>query len=244
MKFNRIAVFTDNPNILGRFIEVINAKKIDKNAISYYCSIYSNVTDFKRIEINIKQKDIKKKYKFFSSNFDLIISLHCKQIFPPDLVNKVKCINIHPGYNPINRGWYPQVFAILENINTGATIHEMDQMLDHGKIIARKKVEKYNWDTSLSLYNRIVDAEFFLLNEYIENILNNNYSTLEPEDEGKIYLKNDFNELLEIDLNKTGTFKFFIDYLRALSHGDFKNAYFMDSDGKRIYVKILLEPEK
>ena len=41
------------------------------------------------------------------------ISAHCKQIFPAKLVENVRCYNIHPGYNPYNRGWFPQVFSII-----------------------------------------------------------------------------------------------------------------------------------
>ena len=37
-------------------------------------------------------------------SYQLVISVHCKQIFPKRLVENVLCINLHPGYNPFNRG--------------------------------------------------------------------------------------------------------------------------------------------
>ena len=178
------------------------------------------------------------------NNYDLIISIHCKQIFPSKIINNIKCINIHPGYNPINRGWYPQVFAIHENLSIGATIHEMDNQLDNGNIIARAFVEKEITDTSETLYNKIVKKEIELLNMSLESIIDNTYQSFKPEHEGEIYLKKDFRDLCELNLNEKSTTIQFINRLRALTHGEFKNAFFIDpSTGKKIYVSINLSSE-
>jgi dTDP-4-amino-4,6-dideoxyglucose formyltransferase len=193
--------------------------------------------DFRNKEKSII--DVKKQVEFIIDNYELVISVHCFQFFPKKLVDSVRCINIHPGYNPINRGWYPQVFAIINDLPIGATIHEMDEKLDNGKIIAREFVEKHTWDTSLTLYNRVLDMEIQLFDKYFNGILDNKYESIEPENEGNIFLKSDFNELIELDLNKEGTFKDFYDTIRALSHGDYKNASFIDKkSGKQIYIKL------
>ncbi len=39
----------------------------------------------------------------------------------------------------------------------------MDEYLDHGKILFQEKVNMYDWDTSLSSYNRIQNKEIELL---------------------------------------------------------------------------------
>jgi methionyl-tRNA formyltransferase len=188
--------------------------------------------------------DIKKDIQFIINNFDLIISVHCLQYFPIELIQKIRCINIHPGYNPINRGWYPQVFAILNDLPIGATIHEIDEKLDHGKIIARKYVEKYMWDTSLSLYERILEAELYLFDNHFSQIIDNTYNAIEPENEGNLFLKKDFKALCEIDLKEKGQFLDFYNKLRALSHGEYNNAYIIDkSTGKKIFIKITITHE-
>jgi methionyl-tRNA formyltransferase len=188
--------------------------------------------------------NVKSETPFILSNFDLLISAHCLQIFPEKLVNNMRCINIHPGYNPINRGWYPQVFSLVYDLPIGATIHEIDDELDHGKIIARKFVEKNVWDTSFSLYQKILTAEIELLDEYFDQIIDGTYSLTEPENEGNIYSKKDFNELCSIDLSEKGTLNDFYNRLRALSHGDYKNAYFIDRvSGKKIFIKIEISYE-
>jgi methionyl-tRNA formyltransferase len=177
-------------------------------------------------------------------NFDLIFSIHCKQLFPKKLLEQRLCINLHPGFNPINRGWYPQVFAIEHDRIVGATLHEIDEFLDHGKIIERIEVPRYLWDTSLSLYNRILDAEVALFKRNIKNIIENNYSSYLPESEGFIYYKTDFASLCEINLNEQVDFRSAINRLRALTHGSFKNAWFRDeSTGKKVYISISLTPE-
>jgi dTDP-4-amino-4,6-dideoxyglucose formyltransferase len=178
-------------------------------------------------------------------NYDLVFSMHCKQLFPAQLVNTVKCINVHPGYNPYNRGWYPQVFAIIHNLPTGATIHEMDEALDHGPIIDRALVEQTAYDDSLSLYNKILAMEISLLQKRLADIIYQRYETMAPGEEGQLFLKKDFNELLPFDLDSTMTGKMFINRLRALSHGDHKNAWFIDAaTGKKIFIKLSLQPDE
>ena len=75
-------------------------------------------------------------------------------------------------------------------------------------------------------------------------ILNDEYKITLPEEEGNLYLKRDFNNLLELDLKERVSIGDFIDKLRALTHGDFNNAYFFDPEsGKKIFVGIKLKPE-
>jgi dTDP-4-amino-4,6-dideoxyglucose formyltransferase len=238
----KIAVFSDNPRMASIFKSIINRKGIEV-ATYFYCSIFSRESDF--IDMSVEKLDIKKNYTFLIQEFDLIISMHCKQIFPKELVENVRCINIHPGYNPTNRGWYSQVFSIIHSIETGATIHEMDAEVDHGAIIARKKVPTHSWDTSLSLYNKIVEAELELIENNIVAVIENSYSITIPENEGNTYWKRDFNTLCELDLDKKATYKEVINHLRAVTHGEFNNAYFIDKEtNKKVFVKIILEQEK
>jgi methionyl-tRNA formyltransferase len=188
--------------------------------------------------------DVKKSINEIIQKYSLVISIHCFQFFPKELVNQIRCINIHPGYNPINRGWYPQVFAIVNKLPIGATIHEMDDKLDNGPIIARKFVENYLWDTSYSIYKRVLDAEIELLEENFDSIISSTYKLIQPENSGNMFKKVDFENLCKFDLNEFGTFSSFYDKLRALSHGDYKNGYFIDElTKKKIYVKLEIELE-
>ena len=177
--------------------------------------------------------------------YDLVFSIHCKQIFPKKLINSLKCMNVHPGYIPLNRGWYPQVFSIIYDLPIGATIHEIDEDLDHGNIIDRELVEKEIIDTSFTLYNKVIQKEKSLLKKNLFSIISNSYTTIKPENEGHLYLRADFNKLCEIDLNQSTTAKDIINKLRALTHDEFKNAFFIDpKTGKKVFISINLEYEK
>lgn len=246
--FKKVLIISDNLHLCREFYAIIQRKEINTTVFTFSTSPFTNkesftISDKVNVEVyNLKeQKDVDS----IIAKYDLVFSIHCKQIFPPDLVTKVKCINVHPGYNPINRGWYPQVFAIINDYEIGATIHEIDTELDNGHIIARAFVEKEVYDTSETLYNKVIDKEIELLEEHLDSILANDYTAFEPESESNLFLKKDYNQLLEIDLNEETTFGKVIDRLRALTHGSYNNAYFIDSKtGKKIYVGIQLKPQQ
>lgn len=243
MFYNKIAVINDNPIMLGHLLEILGEQKISLDNFYFFCSPQTQTENYRDLQISIETINLKTDYQeLINTDFDLLISMHCKQIFPSQLIHKIKSINVHPGYNPINRGWYPQVFAIINKLDLGATIHEIDEFVDHGGIIDREKVSQHSWDTSYTLYNRVVGAEIRLLRKNISNILNNTYSVTPPENGGNYYSIKDFREICEINLQEKGDFKSFIDRLRALSHGDFKNAWFIDDEsGKKVYVSIKLD---
>lgn len=240
----KILVLTDNDILLSRFVDLIDTKKIKEklNCEFYYFYSFNNkIFKTKYEKTNwFKPIKIKDSVDYLCKNYNIIFSLHCKQIFPEKLVNSVKCINVHPGLNPYNRGWFPQVFSIINGLPCGATIHEIDEKLDHGPVICQKKVDVEMHDTSFTLYNKIIDAEIFLLENNIENIIQKKYETIIMQ-EGNINLKKDFDDLCEINLEEIDTFKNHINKLRSLTHGDYSNAYFKDENGNKIYLKLHIE---
>ena len=50
----------------------------------------------------------------------------------------------------------------------------------------------------------------------------------------------DFRKLCHLDLDNLATLREHIDLLRALSHGKFRNGYFIDERGQKIFIKIEL----
>jgi len=240
--FRRLLVISDNVHMCSNFNLAFDNLNLKEVAVNYAISPQSNKTDFEKefqkevLVINLKNAN---EVIQIINSYDLIFSIHCKQLFPKDLVNSVKCINVHPGFNPTNRGWYPQVFSIIYDLPIGATIHEIDEYLDHGDIIDRTLVEKNIIDNSETLYAKILTKEIELINKNLLSIIHNNYSTIVPENKGNLYLKSDFNKLCLIDLNEKVNVGEFINRLRALSHGDHKNAFFIDKkSGKKVYIKI------
>lgn len=187
--------------------------------------------------------DLKSDHKNLISDFDLGFSCHCKQIFPKDLVERLACFNFHPGLNPYNRGWFPQVFSIINGLPVGATVHRMDSQIDHGAIVAQKKVKIYEADTSKEVYDRILEAEFHLFDQWIEKILTDDYEEISVNEEGNYNSISDFKAVCQIDLDQEVTFREAIDYLRAMTYEGYDNAYFYDSEGRKIYLSISLKRE-
>lgn len=239
-----ILVITDNVPIYEGIKKIFEERDIHDLNVSYRhsptTSAIWNHVDFKDRKLIV---DVKADSQILAKNFDLIISAHCKQMFPEFLVKNVRCINIHPGYNPINKGWYPQVFSIIYGLPIGATIHEMDAKLDNGPIIVRELVQYASHHTSEDVYNKVVLTELKLFSDNFESIIYHKYTPIITEESENLFTKRDFNALCEIDLTTQTTFGSAINKLRALTHGEFKNAYFYDDQGKKIFVSIKLERE-
>jgi len=245
--YKRILVISDNIFMCSNFKQIFEGLSLPSVTASYGISPFSNRNIFEKdLKLTVFEYDLRSNQQVdeIIDKFDLVFSIHCKQIFPNKLVNSLKCINVHPGYNPLNRGWYPQVFSIFYDLPVGATIHEIDEHLDHGNIIDRDFVEKEIIDTSYTLYKKIIQKEIFLIRKNLSSIILNNYSTIKPENEGRLFLRNDFNDLCEIDLDMKITAGELINKLRALTHENFKNAYFFDkTSNRKVYLSIKLEYE-
>jgi len=226
---------------------IITDNKFSLDLAIYLNKKYGNIDIFQSPKGSLKQIDridVQKDQKKIISEYETVISIHCKQIFPNNLINSIKCINVHPGFNPYNRGWYPQIFSIINGFPVGVTIHEMDEQLDHGPIIVQEKCTIDPWDTSESVYLKIIELEKKILLNCYESIIKRQYTTFFPSEEGSLNQRNDFEKILKIDLSQTGTFAEFLNLLRALSHGEHKNAYFLDPQNNKVFVRVFLEKEQ
>ena len=170
-------------------------------------------------------------FKHITDHFQLVISLHCKKLFPSEVYDKVRCVNIHPGFNPYNRGMFPHVWSIINGLPAGATIHEIDYTIDEGPIIAQKLVHVLQADTSDTLYARVVDAELELLDVYLETIVGGSYATFSPDFRGNYNSIEAYNDLCNVGDMPEHLFN----RLRALSHTPHWNATY---NGLKIKLDI------
>lgn len=192
---------------------------------------------------NVPSIDVNTAVAYIAENYQLVISLHNKQIFPTELVRKVRCVNVHPGNNPWNRGWFPHVFSIINGMKAGVTIHEIDEYLDHGPIIVQREYKIRSWDTSKTAYASILSMERDLLEEYYTVIRDLEYMPYSPSGEGNLNMRKDFESLKLLDLEQYGRFGDFLNHLRSLTHEPYRNCYFVDENGTRVFVRIVLEPD-
>jgi len=100
------------------------------------------------------------------------------------LVDGVRCVNVHPGLDPLNRGWFPQIFSIIKGLPSGVAINEIDNKLDHGSIIAQREYKIQYWDTSGSEYAKIMVLEKELVLEHFVAIRDQTYKVVSPKKRG------------------------------------------------------------
>lgn len=227
---NRILFFSDNRAIFGGLTSYLADKPWQ---FDFACSPGSGLATELRIRDHVDR---------LIRDYDLIVSAHCKQVFPAPLVQAVGCVNLHPGFNPDTRGWYPQSFAIAHGKRIGFTVHWMNADIDAGDIILRREMHADVADTSKTLYDRILAAEIASFDEWLPAVIDGRADRMPPEGEGHYHSKADFDDLCRIDLDEEGSFREFYNRLRATSFEPFRNAYFVEN-GRKIFLRLLVEPE-
>jgi methionyl-tRNA formyltransferase len=171
---------------------------------------------------------------------DVVVATGFQHIVPPDLLDVPPsgCINVHPGYLPDTRGFNPNVWSIVEDRPAGATVHYMDEGVDTGDVIARRRVEKSFSDTGKSLYHRIETACVSLFKEIWPDVVNETVeATPQSSTGGAHHYKDEFEDLCELDPEAEYEVEQLLDRLRALTFPPFDNAV-IEVDGDRYYVDI------
>jgi methionyl-tRNA formyltransferase len=235
--FRKGLIVSDNPRLTEEVLSI--ASKFDL-PLSYSYTSHSRTGDEMKSlgadHINVSSTEF---FTYVENNFDFILSIHCRQIFPEPILEKADCFNLHPGLNPYNKGWYPQVFSIINKLPVGATLHRMTKDIDAGAVIKQVQVDLMPSDTSFELYERILQAEVSILWEALPVLAGKGFNDQGFEvSEGNYNSKQDFQKLCELNLNSVGTLGEHLDLLRALSHNQFQNAYFCDENGKRTFVSL------
>ena len=86
-------------------------------------------------------------------------------------------------------------------------------------------------------------AEKYLIKEHLIDLVNENYTCKKNDNEGNYNSVKDFQKLRQLDLTSNGTLAEHIDLLRALTHGDFNNAYFIDEEQNKVFIKVNVNKE-
>lgn len=110
---------------------------------------------------------------------DLLVLAGMMIMMPQELVRKYhqRIINVHPALIPsfCGKGFYgirPHEAVLKSGVKvTGATVHFVDEVYDHGAIIMQKAVEVKNGDTPELLQRRVMEeAEWKILPKTIDLI--------------------------------------------------------------------------
>jgi len=125
-------------------------------------------------------------------DIDLALLFAYGEIIPKDLLEAPKYgfWNIHPSLLPKYRGAAP-VAALLINGDeeTGVTIIQMDEEMDHGPIIAQEKVKILPRERKDQLTNRLTEVAFSLFKRTIIDLVNSQVQTKVQDDKSATYTK-------------------------------------------------------
>ena len=106
-------------------------------------------------------------------NPDVIVSMQNPQIFKKTILGlpRLGCINVHPSLLPKYRGPAPIFWVLAYNeVETGVTVHYMDEKIDNGDIILQSRVTIRPEDTMHSLYRRVMSIGATLVLQALEQL--------------------------------------------------------------------------
>lgn len=147
-------------------------------------------------------------------------------------------INIHPSLLPLFRGPAPLQNTILENnLNTGVTIIQMDELMDHGPIVAQKEfsIDENIWPCStLELSNILAKVAADLLIETLDKYNNNQIDYIEQNHDKATYTKMINKSEGEIFPDKDSITDI---YKKYQAYSIWPGVFYINKDGKRVKIK-------
>ena len=150
---------------------------------------------------------------------DVIVVIAFGQILPKEILTMPKygCINVHASLLPRWRGAAPMQWAIITGDTvTGVTTMQMDEGLDTGDMLLKKKVTIEPDETDESLFNKLAPLGSDLLLETLEGVEDGSIRPKKQDDDESTYAKLLTKELGRIDF--TWEAARIERYVRALSN--------------------------
>jgi methionyl-tRNA formyltransferase len=172
-------------------------------------------------------------------NPDLFIVASYGKIIPQSILDLPKkgALNIHPSILPEYRGASPLQTCILDDSkNIGVTIIKMDAEMDHGPIVAMKKVDVENWPINVLELKKLLGKEGSdILIASLEGYLDGSLKLVEQNHSKATFTKKITKADGEIDINGDQ----WKNYLKTQAFFGWPGTFFFtERHGKKIRVKI------
>ena len=174
---------------------------------------------------------------------DVVISSGFEHKVPEEIIEVPEkgVVNLHPSFLPYNRGAHPYIWPLIEGTPAGVSLHYMNSEIDEGPIIDRREVRVEPDDTAKDLYERLSFEQFEQFKEVWPRIKEGADGSEQRPGDGNTHLREDLDEVSEIDLEEEVKAGELIDRLRGLSFPPGKHAYF-ERNGERYYVEVEITP--
>jgi len=124
------------------------------------------------------------------STVDLALVFAYGEIIPKEILEMPKYgfWNIHPSLLPKYRGPSPVAYPLINgDEETGVTIIKLDEKIDHGPIIAQKKLEILPKEKRPELTGRLVNLAYNLFSQCVNTLIQDSLKLIPQNDKDATY---------------------------------------------------------
>ncbi|MEQ1499968.1 MAG: methionyl-tRNA formyltransferase [Parcubacteria group bacterium] len=182
---------------------------------------------------SLRNAESVEKIKSFG-NFEFFLVASYGKIIPNEILDlpKHKTINIHPSLLPKLRGPSPIQSAILKETETGVSIIRLDDQVDHGPLLAQKKVE-IDWPPyEQDLENLVAKVGASMVADLLPDLLENKIQEKEQDHSKATFCEKIKKSDGEINLNDSPN----LNLIKIRAYHKWPGAFFFVNN-KRIIVK-------
>lgn len=175
---------------------------------------------------------------------EIVISSGFRYKVPKDIIEVPEkgVVNLHPSFLPYNRGSHPYIWPLIDGTPAGVSVHYMNEKIDEGDIIDRKKIRKRPEDDSKTLRQRLIQAQVEQFADNWNRIKKGVDGVEQDSSDGTVHSMDELDEIAQLDLEASTEVGDLIDRLRALSYTEAGVAFF-EKNGERYYVNLSITPE-
>jgi methionyl-tRNA formyltransferase len=150
-------------------------------------------------------------------------------------------VNIHGGFLPHCKGKNPNAWAIMDEVKAGVTLHQIDEKIDEGKLIAQAEIQVLPDMTAKDLYLLLETASFDLITSEFPNYICGESELTDFDDvEGSYHAGKDLSDLKCLDLDAPTTARKVLKQLKAATFPPFPGPYFIE-DGTEYRISIAID---
>ncbi len=141
------------------------------------------------------------------TNYDFVISFGYNKKIKDQILKRLyrPAVNLHLSYLPYNKGSDPNYWSFKKKTPSGVSIHEIDENLDTGNIMFRKKIKFKN------IKNLTLKKSYWILRKEIQKlfilnykkILDYSYKSFKPREKGSFHKRNDLPKNISWNLKVT-----------------------------------------
>ena len=181
---------------------------------------------------------------FEEREIDMIVSLWSSYIFKADLIERIPLgvYNLHNSMLPSLGGCGANIWALLLEVQSGATLHRVTPEIDRGPILDQRPLSASLTDTGGSLFDKQHNLMMQILRERWDDLSMGRYDYIEPSTEPSYFSKSKRDGRKIIDLDESHTARDLLNIIRAYQFGEEDAAYFTDKEsGEAWDVRISIQ---